>query len=206
MMKINARQFEKNCRAFFMLGLLATGPAVAAPGDDLRVAAVIVREPGSMVLIEDAGGTQSWFKVGDTLDDLQVTEIDDDGATLRGADSIIRLLLRGDDSKRHATAVVETAPPPAEQSRTFRYMSLISEIESDSPSRGEKREQAIARSINSALGLSDEARITEIEHVEVASAAEARAELRRRLSANETVRVSIAGDEHVKVLYVTPDQ
>lgn len=207
-MNNNARKFVSNFRAFWYLVLMLTGfTAVGAElTGDYRVAAVIVKEPGSMVLIEDASGTQKWFEVGDSIGGSQVVMIDKAGATLSSEDGEVRLSLRGDETGRTNTAVAEIAVPASEQSKTFRYVSLISSIEADTVREGESRERAISRTMNTALGLTLSAQITAIDRVAVSTAAEARVELRRRLSGNDPVRVSIENDDNLKVLYLTPDQ
>ena len=177
--------------------------AVAEEVDGYRVAAIIFAVGDSKALIEDSSGEQAWFRIGDSLGASTIVEIDVDSVSLQGRDSQSTLLLRG--SKRvQQTKLVEKLPPAREVSREYQYVGLMSEIKAGKAKQGESQAAADARILNQVFGLADQARITAIDRVEVATAAEARAELQQRLTSTlgDPIRISIEGDQ-LKVLYVT---
>lgn len=187
-----------------LLAMLLSTLAWSEALQDYRVAAIISAGAQSKALIEVVDGKQEWFEIGDNLGSSPILHIDDDGVTLLVAGSEMRLLLRGEKTLLAASGDAAIAPA-REQSRSFHYLNLISQIESVSPEKGESQEQAVARNLNQVLGLASKARITSIDRVEVSTPAEARSELRQRLLGNDPVRISI-DDGNIKVLYVVSDQ
>jgi hypothetical protein len=175
--------------------------------DGYRVAGIIFAVDDSIALIEDPSGEQAWFRVGDILDDslgvTRIVEIDVDSVSLQGQDGQSVLSLRGSKNARQTTPD-EELPPASEVSREYQYRGMMSEISAGDAKPGESQAAADTRVMNRVLGLADQARITAIDRVEVATPAEARAELQQRLTSSDPIRISIAGDE-LKVLYVTPN-
>jgi len=167
---------------------------------NVRVAAVIYKGADSMALVEDSGGEQKWYRVGDDLAGARVVEIDGDGITLLAADGETQLTLSAGAAKQEAAPAAQ-AP---EQSKNFQYLGLLSQINAVDRAPGESREQAVSRNMNHVLGLANRAKITAIDRVEVSSPSEARAEIASRLLSTDPIRISIEGD-HTKVLYVMPD-
>jgi hypothetical protein len=183
--------------------LIGSACAVADEVEGHRVAAIIFAVGDSKALVEDSSGEQAWFRVGDSLGVTKIVEIDVDSVSLQGPDGQSTLFLRG-STKIRQTKTAEALPPASEAFREYQYVGLMSEIESGKAKLGESQATADSRMMNRVFGLADQARITAIDRVEVATAAEARAELQQRLTSSEPIRISVEGDE-LKVLYVTPN-
>ncbi len=172
--------------------------------DGYRVAGIIFAEDDSKALIEDPSGEQGWFRVGDSLGEAKIVEIDGDSVFLQGPDGQSMMIdLRGSRNVQQSEPQ-EELPPASEVSRDYQYRGLMSEISSADAKPGESQAAADTRVMNRVLGLADQARITAIDRVEVATPAEARAELQQRLTSSDPIRISVAGDE-LEVLYVTPN-
>jgi hypothetical protein len=73
------------------------------------------------------------------------------------------------------------------------------------PAESESGERAVATTINGALGLSGEARITSVQGRPVSSAVETRSLLIDHLNENRPFHVTIEND-HLKTLYVMPSE
>lgn len=174
---------------------------------DFRVAAIIVGGSSSKALIESADGQQSWFEPGDYIGDAEIVRIEMNAITVWDGGLEIRMDLQGDVSVQNATGG-ETAEVMefTEQSKRFQYLSLLSRINAVDRAPGESMDRAVARTMNSALGLPDFSSITAIDRVKVSTPGQAQAELARRLSlsAGEPVRISVDDDE--RVLYIMPDE
>ena len=183
-----------------LVPLLIITTAGFANNTGYRLAAIIAKGPESMALVEDADGDQKWYRVGDDLDGAQVVQIDGDGITLLDVDGDARMTLRAGITKQAVAPTVQ----PREQLKHFQYLGLLSRINAVDRAPGESREQAVSRNINHVLGLADRAKITAIGRVKVSTPRQAQAELARRLSAGEPVRISIDDDE--RVLYIMPDE
>ena len=192
-MRNDARQSQRGCRAFFCLlcVLLAPALAVGAALADLRVAAIIVSESGPRALIEIAGDEQRWFREGDRVAGATLVAIAEDEITLDGPDGSYLLPLRGKPVPVTDAASEDPASPARHQAREFQILALLSEINSVDPGPGESYEDATARTLNTALGLGVDARITAVGRVEVASAEEARRELQRQLGGAEVAPVRL---------------
>lgn len=177
--------------------------AAAGEFQEFRVAAINFTADGSKVLVEDASGEQRWFEVGDNLGPAEIIHIDKDSVTLSeaGEQSVIMLRRSGRAAKVVRDEVIE---PAREQSKTFQYVGLISELEANDVRPGESQAVSDARVMNRALGLAEKAKITAIDRVEVSTAAEARSELQQRLMSSDPVRISVEGDA-LEVLYVVPN-
>jgi hypothetical protein len=195
------------CRAPFFVCVWLSLPlftwANIAP--DYRVAAIIAAGANSKALIEDADGQQSWFELGEYIDDSVIVRIETNAITIRDGDQDIRLDLQGDVSVQNAAGgetqeIVEST----EQLKSFQYLSLISRINAVDPAPGESVDRAVTRTMNNVLGLPDYSSITAIDRVKIRTPGEAQAELARRLTAGEPVRISI--DDDKRVLYVIPDK
>ena len=126
-----------------------------------------------------------------------------DSVSLQGPHGQSIMDLRG-LKKVHQSKPQEKLPPASEVSREYQYIGLMSEISSDDAKPGESQAAADTRIMNRVFGLADQARITAIDRVEVATAAEARAELQQRLTSSDPIRISVQGDA-LEVLYVTPN-
>ena len=206
-MRNNARQWKFNCRAFFCLLPLLLAPLAAAYGDvtGLRVAAIMVTEKDSRALIETRDGEQHWYRAGDRLAAGTIEAVTETEVVLQAADGRYRLPLRGDPARLIAGArAEEPAPASRHQAREFSFLSLLSEINSVEPESGESYEAATSRTLNAALGLGQDARITAVGRVQVASADEARQELQRQLGASQApVRLTLEND-YLEDMYVMP--
>jgi hypothetical protein len=194
-----------NGRVFLAVLLVCAGlSTVHADGpQEYRVAAIIFAAHESKALIEDASGTQAWYKAGDNLGQANIVGIAVDSVTISGSDGRSMLMLRG--SKRVAKADRdEVLALATEVSKEYQYVGLLSEIKASEARQGESQAAADSRTMNRVFGLADKAQITAIGRVEVSTAAEARAELQQRLLSSDPIRIAIEGDE-LKVLYVTPN-
>jgi hypothetical protein len=207
-MKNGARQMDSNCRALFVVFATLLLSATIARSDDnpgFRVAAIIFAAENSRVLVERADGQQSWFEPGDYIGDAEIVRIATDAITVRNGGRDIRMDLQGDVSVQSAAGGnTEAIVEPTEQLKSFQYLSLISRINAVDPAPGESVDRAVTRTMNNVLGLPDYSSITKIDRVKVSTPSQAQAELARRLSAGEPVRISIDDDE--RVLYITPDE
>lgn len=207
-MKICAWKNKTHFQALFFVCLALTAATTSwSQGDaaEFRVAAIISAGERSRALVESADGVQIWYQVGDYLDELRISEISDDGITLLTPDGEVLLDLRG-DRKRVSTPLAEMPSVPAsEQSRSYQYLGVLSQIEAATPMQGESQERAVSRTMNKVLGLADQARITAVGRVQVKTAAEARNELRQRLNGADPIRITVE-DDPTTVLYVVPDQ
>jgi hypothetical protein len=181
-------------------------PLVSAGADlsGLRVAAIIISENGSRALIEVKGGEQNWYREGEQVADATITAITAHEISLESPEGSYRLPLRGNPVLVTDRATEEEVAPARHQAREFQFLSLLSEINSVDPRPGESYEDATARTLNEALGLGTNARITAVGRVEVASADEARRELQRHLgSAESPVRLTLEND-YLEDMYVMP--
>lgn len=188
-------------RSWPIIGLLAA-PVWAQQDSGYRVAAIIDTEAGSRVLIEDSSRKQSWFRVGDRLGDMTISRIIADGIIITSSDGEFRLDLQGDST---LTRVGVIEPPPTNAARTFRYANLLSILQSVDPGENESTEQATTRTLNRALGLSVNARITAVAGEPVNNSIEARKRLLGYLTDNHQVDVSIEGDQ-LESMYVLPSE
>lgn len=196
------------CRASFCLCLFCLPVAGVWSADEsaLRVAAIIASGNTSMVLVEDSAGKQNWHQVGDFVEDSRVEHIDPDWIRLGTPDGQIRLYLRGDKYEEGTAQAMQTVEqPPREVSRNYRFINLISRVDSAAPGARAVTDQASARSLNEIFGLAERAKITAINRVAVASVAQARAELRTQLLQNEPIRIAV-DNAYTRVLYVMPEQ
>ena len=159
-----------------------------------------------MVLVEDSAGKQNWHQVGDFVEDSRVEHIDPDWIRLGTPDGQIRLYLRGDKYEEGTAQAMQTVEqPPREVSRNYRFINLISRVDSAAPGARAVTDQASARSLNEIFGLAERAKITAINRVAVSSVAQARAELRTQLLQNEPIRIAV-DNAYTRVLYVMPEQ
>ena len=206
-MRNNARQWNFNCRAFFCLVPLLLAPWAGAFGDvtGLRGAAIMVTEKGSRALIETRDGEQHWYRAGDQLAAGTIEAVTEAEVVLQAANGRYHLPLRGDPVAVSEAASEPSVPPSRHQFREFQVLALLSEINSVDPGPGESYEAAAARTLNSALGLGGNARITAVGRVQVATAEEARRELQRQLGQAEAdpVRLTLEND-YLKDMYVMP--
>ncbi len=203
----NARQSICSCRALFFVCLVLLLPSAtwSEQARGYRVAAIIAAGSNSKVLVEGTDGQQSWFETGDYIGDFVIIQIETDAITVREGDRDIRLNLQGDASVQNsAGGETETTIEPREQLKSFQYLSLLSQINAVDPAPDETADRAVARTMNKNLGLPDYSSITAIGRVKVNTPIQAQAELARRLTAGEPVRISIDDDE--RVLYVMPDE
>ena len=171
--------------------------------DTYRVAAINYTQQNSRVLIEDARGEQSWYRVGDSIGPADIVRIAKHSITLNEAGTTSLMYLRRSGGLPEPS-LPEPIAPPSERSETFQFVGLMSEIGANDRQPGESQAASDTRVMNRVLGLADKARITAIDRVDVSTAAEARTELQQRLVSNEPIRITIEGDE-LEVLYVVPD-
>lgn len=184
-----------------MTSLLAAF-AFAQQDSGYRVAAVIDAASGSRALIEDASREQRWYRVGDELGELVISGIDADGIVVTSSAGEFRLDLKGDSTLIPAAL---GDPPPDNVARTFRYANLLSVLQSVEPQGNESLEHATTRTLNKALGLSENARITAIAGEPVANSREAHSRLMNYVGKNRQVDVSIQNDE-MAMMYVLPGE
>jgi len=206
MVSNGARYFQGKRRASLLLGLssLLAVPAWSQEVPEYRVAGVIDAGIDSKALIEGADGEQGWYKAGDNLGGFRIERIDLDGITVVDMSGKSRLLLRGDATRAQSRESLAAAVP-RERSRNVQFRNVLSQINTVTPQREEPHEQATARHLNRVLGLADQAIITAIDEVEVATAAAAHAELKNRLLADRAIRISV-NNAHTRILYILPDQ
>ena len=206
-MRKNARYTNRRRRAFLCLLpiFFVPWPGVFADVTELRVAAIIAIEGGSKALIESRDGEQQWYGLGDAIAGATITAIAEHEILLEGPGGRYRLPLRGDPVAASEAASEPAVPPSRHQFREFQVLALLSEINSVDPGPGESYEAAAARTLNSALGLGGNARITAVGRVQVATAEEARRELQRQLGQAEAdpVRLTLAND-YLEDMYVMP--
>jgi hypothetical protein len=206
-MRSDARQSTRGCRAllYVLCVLLLSALSVAAELAELRVAAILSSERGSKALIEIADGEQRWFREGDRVAGAILTTIAPHEITLQGPDGSFRLPLRGAPVPVTDAVAEEASPPSRHEAREFQVLALLSEINSVEPVAGESYEDAAARTLNTALGLGADARITAVGRVQVATADEARQELQRQLGGAEVapVRLTLEND-YLEDMYVMP--
>jgi hypothetical protein len=184
--------------------LLLSGLSALGDVSGLRVAAIIVTDNGSRALIETEDGEQNWYRPGDRVAAATIIFADERGITLQASDGSYRLPLKGEPARLSAAAGEEPAPPSRHQAKEFQVLGLISEINSVQQAPGESYEDATARTLNGALGLGGNARITAVGRVQVASAEEARRELQQQLGAQEgPVRVTLEND-YLEDMYIMP--
>jgi len=171
---------------------------------ELRVAAILASVDDPKALVESDGGEQRWYQVGDALGGATITAIASHEVLLEGPDGSFRLPLRGDPQRVTDVATAETTVPSRHQAKEFQFLGLLSQINSVDQAAGESYEDAAARTLNSAIGLGPDARITAVGRVEVTSAEEAQQELQRQLGAMEgPVRITLENDE-LEDLYLMP--
>ena len=203
----DARRMKSVRRAsFFASWICLVSGLVWAAYDEYRVAAIIATDTESMVLIQIADGEQSWYNIGDMLGDSRVEHIDPEWISLTDDDGEVRLYLRDDNKGVPAAANSEPAnPPPREVSRNYKFVNLISRVDSATQKPGESPEQAAGRKLNEVFGLAETARIISVGDMHVTSAIEARAALSSQLRQGEPIRVRI-DNAYTRMLYVTPEQ
>ena len=203
----SARPMNLVGRASFLTGMacLLSGVSWSMDTSDRRVAAIIAAGTDSMVLIEDSAGKQDWHRVGDVVGDARIDYIDPDWIRLSAPEGDVRWYLRGDKYKESTAQAGESAKqPPREVSHSYRYVNLISRVDSASPAQRGSSEQTNASSLNKIFGLAERAKITAINRVEVGTVAEARAELRNQLLKDEPIRISI-DNAYTRALYLVPE-
>jgi hypothetical protein len=196
-----------NCQALFVAFLALILSATIAWSDDdseFRVSAIIAAKDSSRVLVERADGQQNWYRVGDSLDQSRILEIDEDGITITTAEGPYRLLLRGDSKRVVASSVGEEVPPSRHQSRQVQFVGLLSRVKAVDPASDETYEQAVARNMNQNLGFGKSARIVGVGRVEVSTPAQAHRELQRQLALDAPIRITVEND-YVKDIYLLPD-
>lgn len=201
------RQMNFKCRTSFLCCLICLPGAGAWSMDvpERRVAAIIASGHESMVLVEDSAGKQNWHRVGDLLGDSRIERIDPDWIRLSTPNGEVRLYLRGDKYEEGSAQALPTVEqPPREVSRNYRFVNLISRVDSAAPGAGAVTDQASVRSLNEIFGLAERAKITAINRVAVSSVAQARAELRNQLLQNEPIRIAV-DNAYTRVLYVIPE-
>jgi hypothetical protein len=203
----SARQLMFSCRALFVVCLALLLSTMIAWSDDnpeFRVAAIIAAGENSRVLVERADGQQNWYRVGDSLDQSPILEIDEEGITITTAEGPYRLLLRGDSKRIVASDVGEEVPPSRHQSRQVQFVGLLSRVKAVEPVENETYEQAVARNMNQSLGFGKSARIVGVGRVEVSTPAQAHQELQRQLALDAPIRITVEND-YVKDIYLLPD-
>lgn len=159
-----------------------------------------------MALIESGVDSQDWFSVGDTIGDGRIAAIEKSVVILVTPAGDYELPLRGDPERMTVMADSgESIPLSPHQSRNYQLQSLLSEINDVRADSGESFDEAVARTMNQALGLGESARITAVGREPVASPTEAREALQRQLAAPQgPVRLTVEND-FVEDLYVVPD-
>jgi hypothetical protein len=203
----DARRMKSIRRAsFFASWICLVSGSVWAAYDEYRVAAIIATDSKSMVLIQIEDGEQSWYNIGDVLGDSRVEHIDPEWISIANADGEVRLYLRDDHKVVPASANSEPVnPPPREVSRNYKFVNLISRVDSATTKPGESSEQAVGRKLNEVFGLAETARIISVGDMQVSSAIEARDALSNQLRQGEPIRVKI-DNAYTRMLYVTPEQ
>ena len=205
--KNGVRQMKLKCRTPFLCCLICLPVAGAWSMDvpERRVAAIIASGHESMVLVEDSAGKQNWHRVGDLVGDSRVKHIDPNWIRLSTPDGEVRMYLRGDKYQESPVQpTVSAEQPPRETSRDYRFVNLISRVDSAAPGSGAVSAQDSTSRLNAIFDLAERARITSINHVEVANVAEASAELRNQLLHDGPIRITVE-NAYTKVLYLMPE-
>ena len=133
---------------------------------------------------------------------MTISQIHSDRIIVTTRNGEFRLDLQGDST---LTRVGSFEPPPTNAARTFRYANLLSILQSVEPGEDESAEQATTRTLNRALGLSLNARITAVAGQPVRNSIEARTRLLGYINDNRQVNVSIDGDQ-LELMYVLPGE